>query len=197
MTADFHVTYKFLILGDTSVGKTSFIEKYSKNTFNFNQKSTVGIDYSILTSSYDNKNIKLQIWDTAGQERYRSIVKSFYQGSHGILLMYDITNPSTFEGISNWMKEIKEKNGEVALVLCGNKCDLEETQRKVDKQRGYELAKSLDVPFFETSASFSINIQEAFSALVERTYKKFGLLNQDSKSTRLEEKDSKTSGRCC
>ena len=196
MNSHFDTTYKFLILGDSSVGKTSFIQKYTNNTFNLYQKSTIGIDYSIQTAHIDNKTIRLQIWDTAGQERYKSIVKSFYHGTQGILLMYDISKEDTFEGISIWLKEINEKNKDVAIILVGNKCDLEDENRKVPFEKGKELADSLSISFFETSAKFNINIKESFTKLIENTYKKFGIVSTEN-SVKIDEKEVKKRSTCC
>jgi small GTP-binding protein len=196
MNSHFDTTYKFLILGDSSVGKTSFIQKYTNNTFNLYQKSTIGIDYSIQTAHIHNKTIRLQIWDTAGQERYKSIVKSFYHGTHGILLMYDISKEDTFNGISLWLKDINEKNKDVAIILVGNKCDLEDDNRKVPIEKGKELADSLSISFFETSAKFDINIKESFTNLVENTYRKFGIVSTEN-NIKIDEKEVKKRSRCC
>jgi small GTP-binding protein len=179
------------------VGKTSFIQKYTSNIFNLYQKSTIGIDYSIQTFHIDNKTIRLQIWDTAGQERYKSIVKSFYQGTHGILLMYDLSKENTFNGISLWLKEINDKNKEVAVILVGNKCDLEEESIRVLIEKGKELSKLLNIPFFETSAKYDINIKESFTMLVENTYKKFGILTTENNIKIDERVEKKKSSVCC
>ena len=196
MNENFDITYKFLILGDTSVGKTSFIQKYSNNSFNHYQKSTVGIDYSITTIRFKDKNIKIQIWDTAGQERYRSIVKSFYQGANGILLMFDISNMDTFTGITSWLKEINELNTSASMVLVGNKSDLEK-KRAVTFEAGKELADSIKIPFFETSAKLNTNLSTAFYSLVECSYNKFGDMNKRDSVYIDKNNDVKKKKNCC
>ncbi|KAG9478951.1 hypothetical protein GDO78_012558 [Eleutherodactylus coqui] len=120
----------------------------------------------------DETPLKLQIWDTAGQERFHTLSVSYFRGAHGFILVYDITNSSSFENTSLWMKDIKMKAGEeVEVVLLGNKCDRED-EREVSKERGEKLAWEYGIPFFETSARENINIENAFHMLSEAIYAK-------------------------
>ena len=109
--------------------------------------------------------IKLQIWDTAGQERFRTLTSSYYRGAHGIIIVYDVCDRDSFENVRQWMTEIERFASEqVNKLLVGNKCDLDEL-RKVSFQEGAELAKHFDIPFLETSAKNSVNVEETFSTM--------------------------------
>ena len=159
--------YKVLLLGDTTVGKTCFLMKYTDKTFQDIHMATIGLDYRLKTMKLKNgKNIKLQIWDTAGQDRFRAITKNYYKGSHGIILIYDVTNLQTFENVKNWVNQIREEaSTKVVIYIAANKIDME-TERKVTKQEGESLAQELGFPFMETSAKSGININETFEDLV-------------------------------
>jgi small GTP-binding protein len=164
----FDLIYKVLLLGDTSVGKTCFLLRYTEDTFTENHISTIGVDFKLkLLSTAPEKNIKLQIWDTAGQDRFRCITKSYFRGSHGILLIYDITSTSSFNNIKNWILQIRESLGEQpCITLVGNKVDLE-SNRRVSREDGIRLAKEYEMSFFETSAKDDTNISEAFNQLTK------------------------------
>ena len=113
---------------------------------------------------------KVQIWDTAGQERYRSITSSYYKGSHGCFIVYDITNEISFDNAEKWYEQAqKEASKDVSVILVGNKCDLE-NERKVPKEKGEEKAKSFNCPFFETSALSKVNIDDIFNEMVNNIY---------------------------
>ena len=143
------------------------------DTFNNETKATVGVEFFIKTFRVNNDIIKLEIWDTAGQERYKSITSAYYKGSRGALLVYDITRYPTFEDLENWMNEISEKvKGSLKMMIIGNKSDLKE-ERKVDAETALEKAKLLNIPFMETSALDSTNIQKAFENILREMYKEF------------------------
>ena len=160
--------YKVLLLGDTTVGKTCFLMKYTDKTFQDVHISTIGLDYRLKSMVLKNgKNIKLQIWDTAGQDRFRAITKNYYKGANGIILIYDVTNPKTYDNVKNWVTQIREEaSPNVVVYLCGNKIDMEE-ERKVKTEEGKKLADEFGLPFYETSAKNDININETFEDLVE------------------------------
>ena len=144
--------FKILIIGDSSVGKSNLLLRFSDDTFHDTFLPTIGVDFKIKTLNVSNNKIKLNIWDTAGQERFKTITATYYKGSHGIVLVYDITDRNSFTNISNWLKEIKKQAGPgVVKFLVGNKCDLQE-ERNVTFQEGKELADSIGVSFLETSA---------------------------------------------
>ena len=194
MSTDEYV-YKVLLLGDTTVGKTCFLMKYTDKTFQDIHMATIGLDYRLKSMKLKSgKNIKLQIWDTAGQDRFRAITKNYYKGSHGIILIYDVTNVQTFENVKQWVSQIREEaSANVIIYIAGNKIDMEE-ERKVNKEEGEKLAEELGFPFVETSAKSGININETFEDLVERIDKIYG--NSPQKITRnnlYKAKDKK----CC
>jgi small GTP-binding protein len=163
--------FKVLLLGDSSVGKTCFLLRFSDDTFTDNHISTIGLDYRLKMVSVNNEAIvKLQIWDTAGQDRFRAITKNYYKGAHGIILLYDVTNPSTFNNIKNWIAQIKDNTSDkVQICLVGNKCDIEE-QRKIPYDEGAKLASENGLKFFETSAKNNLNVEETFKFLIEEIY---------------------------
>ena len=164
---------KLIVLGDSGVGKTNIIHRYITDTFNTETKATIGVEFFIKTFRVNNDIIKLEIWDTAGQERYKSITSAYYKGSRGVLLVYDITRYTTFENLEKWMNEINEKvKGSLKMMIIGNKSDLND-ERKVDIENALEKAKLLNIPFMETSALDSTNIQNAFENILREMYKDF------------------------
>ena len=165
----FDVLVKLLLIGDSGVGKSCLLLRYSDDKFTTSFITTIGIDFKIKTIHLDQKKVKMQIWDTAGQERFRTITAAYYRGAHGVLLVYDVTDETSFENVRNWMRNIEAHASEGAKVcLIGNKCDCEDSKRKVTKERGVALAKEFGVPFFETSAKSGLRVEEAFSAMARR-----------------------------
>lgn len=154
--------FKLLLIGDTGVGKTCVLFRFSDDAFNATFISTIGIDFKIRTIELDGKKIKLQIWDTAGQERFRTITTAYYRGAMGILLVYDVTNEKTFDNIKTWIRNIETHASEdVEKMIIGNKCDNHE-KRTISKAAGEALAAEYKVEFLETSAKANINVEEAF-----------------------------------
>ena len=127
-----------------------------------------GIDFKIKQIGVDNQQVKLQVWDTAGQERFRTITQTYYKGAMGIILVYDVTDETTFNNIRNWIKQIETHAAkDVCKVLVGNKCDLEE-DRVVSTEQGQQLADEYGLPFFEASAKARINVNELFFDIAKR-----------------------------
>jgi small GTP-binding protein len=168
------ILYKVLLLGDWSVGKTCLLMRYMDNTFTEMHLSTIGIDSKVkIVNLKEGLDAKIQIWDTAGQERYKTIAKSYIKGANGILLVYDVTQRTSFEGIKNWVKQIKDQvSSRVSVVLIGNKTDLVD-KREVKTEEGEELGKEYNYQFFETTAKDGININEAFEALIKTIAEKY------------------------
>ncbi|VDN12623.1 unnamed protein product [Dibothriocephalus latus] len=143
---NFDYMFKLLIIGNSSVGKTSFLVRYAEDNFTSAFVSTVGIDFKVKTVFRQDKRVKLQIWDTAGQERYRTITTAYYRGALGFILMYDITNEESFNAVRDWVTQIKTYSWDNAqVVLVGNKSDLA-AERAVSAERGRNLASSLGKP---------------------------------------------------
>jgi len=163
----FDYMFKILIIGNSSVGKTSFLFRYADDSFTSAFVSTVGIDFKVKTVIRREKKIKLQIWDTAGQERYRTITTAYYRGAMGFILMYDVTNEESFNSVQDWVTQIKTYSWDNAqVILVGNKSDME-SERVVSFNRGKQLADQLGLEFFETSAKENINVKNVFERLVD------------------------------
>ena len=164
-----------LIVGESGVGKSCLLIRFTEGIFIENYISTIGVDFKIRTIKQDNKTIKLQIWDTAGQERFRAITKSYYHGSHGIVIVYDISDRKTFDKIPDWMEQIKQSddNEDSCKILIGNKCDLA-SSREVKIEEGEELARHYDIPFMETSAKDSLNVDNLFHTMAIAMKEKAG-----------------------
>ena len=209
--SSYELLYKVIIIGDTAVGKSNILSRYVKDEFSPNSKSTVGVELGIKFLKIKNTKTKIQIWDTAGQERYRAITSSYFKGSNGCFIVYDITNEASFNNIENWYEQIqKETSKDIPILLVGNKCDLED-ERKVPIEKGKEKAQNLNCAFFETSALKKINIDKIFEELVNNIYEKTGgnkndddinvELVKDDKAVNLNEvkngENEKKKGGCC
>lgn len=159
---EYDYLFKLLLIGDSGVGKSCLLLRFADDTYTETYISTIGVDFKIRTVEIDGKVIKLQIWDTAGQERFRTITSSYYRGAHGIIVVYDVTEPDTFQAVERWMSEIERFAGpEVNKMLVGNKSDMV-SKKQVDYSQAKEFADSLNIPFFETSAKDNQNVEQAF-----------------------------------
>jgi len=158
---------KLLLIGDSGVGKSCLLLRFSDDSFTPSFITTIGIDFKIRTIELEGKRIKLQIWDTAGQERFRTITTAYYRGAMGILLVYDVTDEKSFSNIRNWIRNIEQHaTDNVNKMLVGNKCDMAD-KRVVEPERGKALADEYSIKFMETSAKSSINVEEAFITLAK------------------------------
>ena len=197
INADFENLVKILVIGDFNVGKTNFILQFAEEQFIENAMSTVGFYLKSKIIKVASENIKIQVWDTAGQERYQSISKGLFQKVQGIIIVYDITNYSSFENISNWLNSINEKYGTMKILIVGNKKDKEE-EREVTTEEAKEFTNSRGVLFMEVSAKTGKNIKEAFTLLVKNIIQggqsfNEGMSLNDSKMSYIEEEK----GHCC
>lgn len=157
-------TCKLILLGDLGVGKSSLLSRFASNAFMGNIKATVAVEYLVQVITVNDRTVKLQIWDTAGQEQYRAISKSYYKSIAGVVMVYDITNRSSFENIREWVRDVQQETSQnVSYILLGNKGDLE--GRVVSTEEGTQLAIDLGMKFLETSAKDSSNINVAFHQL--------------------------------
>ncbi|KAK9824041.1 hypothetical protein WJX72_007220 [[Myrmecia] bisecta] len=165
---DYDYLIKLLLIGDSGVGKSCLLLRFSEDSFTSSFITTIGIDFKIKKILLDNKWIKLQIWDTAGQERFRTITSAYYRGAMGILLVYDVTDDASFNNIRNWMRNIEQHASDtVNKVLVGNKSDMDESKRAVPYSKGQALADEFGIQFFETSAKNNVNVDEVFQSIAK------------------------------
>lgn len=165
MNPEYDYLFKLLLIGDSGVGKSCLLLRFADDTYTESYISTIGVDFKIRTIQMDGKVIKLQIWDTAGQERFRTITSSYYRGAHGIIVVYDVTDQVSFNNVKQWMQEIQRYACDsVCRLLVGNKSDLVE-KKMVDTNTAKEYSESMGVPFLETSAKNSVNVEQAFMTM--------------------------------
>jgi len=164
---DYDLLFKLLLIGDSGVGKSCLLLRFADDAWSDTYISTIGVDFKIRTLDIDGKVVKLQIWDTAGQERFRTITSSYYRGSNGIVVVYDITDMTSFNNVKQWMTEIRNYAREdVSRFIVGNKSDLS-AQRAVPTDTGLSFAQSQGVPFLETSAKNSDNVTRLFTEMTK------------------------------
>ena len=157
-------TIKLLMLGDSGVGKSSLMIRFTNCTFSQQMMGTTGIDMRVKQMYIENRWVKIQIWDTAGQERFHSISRAYYRGAHGIILTYDVNDGTSFTNLPNWLEDIRKNTESVHIFLVGNKIDLPEV---VSETKGRTLAENNGIPFILTSAKNDQNVQDAFLNLIK------------------------------
>ncbi|MES1920695.1 GTP-binding protein [Bonamia ostreae] len=195
--------YKLLLIGDSGVGKSSLLLRFTDGSFEKSFISTIGVDFKIKKTKVDDKNVKLQIWDTAGQERFKTITSSYYRGAHGIIIVYDVTQRESFENVKSWMSEIDvHGSNEVEIVIVGNKVDQGDA-REVSTEEGEQLANSLNVIFIEASAMTDEKVNEMFMMITRKLLKSNVLEKIDQSIGRNEDMDidfdnaEVTNSSCC
>lgn len=162
--------FKAVLIGDSAVGKSNLLSRFSKGEFWLDSKPTIGVEFAYRTVQIGDKLIKAQIWDTAGQERFRAITSSYYRGALGALLVYDITRRESFLNLNKWLRELREYgNSDMVIILAGNKSDLTST-REVEEDEGKALAESQGIYFVETSARDNRNVEEAFLEMISKIH---------------------------
>jgi len=202
MNPEYDYLFKLLLIGDSGVGKSCLLLRFADDTYTESYISTIGVDFKIRTIDLDGKTIKLQIWDTAGQERFRTITSSYYRGAHGIIVVYDVTDQESFNNVKQWLQEIERYASEnVNKLLVGNKCDLT-NKKSVETAKAQEYADSLKIPFLETSAKNSTNVEEAFMRMAKEIKSRMATVQSPTvkPSTNVninQGKPVQSSGGCC
>lgn len=163
---------KFIIVGDSSVGKSNIMSSFTDKRFLSDHTMTIGVEFATKVVSVENVKYKIQIWDTAGQETFKAITRSYYRGTIGCLLVYDIANRSTFDSLDMWLEELKNfSHPKTVIVLIGNKIDLEK-HRQVKYDEGKTFAERHNLVFFETSAKTFHNVDACFIHIIQQISKK-------------------------
>ncbi|KAK0179426.1 hypothetical protein PV327_005179 [Microctonus hyperodae] len=160
MAREYDHLFKLLIIGDSGVGKSSLLLRFADNTFNGSYITTIGVDFKIRTVEVDGERVKLQIWDTAGQERFRTITSTYYRGTHGVIVVYDVTSGDSFANVKRWLHEIEHNCDIVNRVLVGNKNDAP-NHKVVLTEDAQRFANQMGIQLFETSAKDNINVEES------------------------------------
>nr|CAB3492652.1 unnamed protein product [Digitaria exilis] len=163
---EYDYLFKIVLIGDSGVGKSNILSRFTRNEFCLESKSTIGVEFATRTLQIEGKTIKAQIWDTAGQERYRAITSAYYRGAVGALLVYDITKKQTFENIQRWLRELRDHaDSNIVIMMVGNKSDLNHL-RSVPEEDGQALAEKEGLSFLETSALEALNVEKAFQTIL-------------------------------
>ena len=197
---------QLLIIGDSTVGKTSILNRYTNGEFNPHYLATIGLDFFKKDEVIDGKTIRIKIWDTAGQERYKSLTQGYFRNAEGIMIVFDVSNIETFNNLKYWIQSIKTHidvdNDHVPAIIIGNKIDI--FNREVTKEQGEKFSKEQNFEYFETSAKNGNNINECIRFLIEKV-----LQNKKRKDEELfpkeniiigegnNDKNNKTKSKCC
>ena len=164
--------FKVVVVGDSGVGKSNLLSRFTRNEFNLESKSTIGVEFATRTVTIEGKTIKAQIWDTAGQERYRAITSAYYRGAVGALVVYDITKEASFENIPRWIAELRENaTSDITTTMVGNKTDLQRA-RAVTTERGKAYADEQNIAFTEASALNGGNVEASFIQVLTDIFRK-------------------------
>ncbi|CDQ65596.1 unnamed protein product [Oncorhynchus mykiss] len=220
MARDYDYLFKLLIIGDSGVGKSSLLLRFADNTFSGSYITTIGVDFKIRTVEINGEKVKLQIWDTAGQERFRTITSTiemahralragvgnptsvrYYRGTHGVIVVYDVTSAESFVNVKRWLHEINQNCDDVCRILVGNKND-DPNSKVVETTDAQKFAEQMSINLFETSAKENINVEEMFNCITElvlRAKKEVQAKQQQQQQNDVVKltKNSKRKKKCC
>ncbi|KAE8588368.1 hypothetical protein XENTR_v10022485 [Xenopus tropicalis] len=168
---EFNFVFKVVLIGESGVGKTNLLSRFTRNEFNHDSRTTIGVEFSTRTLTIDGHLVKSQIWDTAGLERYRAITSAYYRGAVGALLVYDITKHQSYESVDRWLKELYDHaDASIVVMLVGNKCDLKDEAQEVPSEEAKAYAERNGLLFIETSALDATNVELAFESILRDIY---------------------------
>jgi len=168
--SNYDYLFKVVLIGDSGVGKSNLLSRFTRNEFNLESKSTIGVEFATRSINVDAKTVKAQIWDTAGQERYRAITSAYYRGAVGALLVYDIAKHGTDVNVTRWLKELRDHaDSNIVIMLVGNKSDLKHL-RAVPTDEAKTFSTENGLSFIETSALDASNVESAFQTILTDIY---------------------------
>ncbi|KAG2021043.1 Ras protein [Coprinopsis cinerea AmutBmut pab1-1] len=184
--SNYDYLFKVVLIGDSGVGKSTVLSRFTRNEFNLESKSTIGVEFATRSINVDGKTVKAQIWDTAGQERYRAITSAYYRGAVGALLVYDIAKHATYVNVTRWLKELRDHaDSNIVIMLVGNKSDLKHL-RAVPTDEAKAFATENGLSFIETSALDASNVESAFQTILTDIYRIVSAKSLESSSTNIE-----------
>ncbi|XP_066390579.1 ras-related protein RABA3-like [Miscanthus floridulus] len=170
--AEIDYVFKVVVVGDSAVGKTQLLARFTRDEFALDSKSTIGVEFQTRTLTLHRKRVKAQIWDTAGQERYRAVTSAYYRGALGAMVVYDVTRRATFEHVARWVEELRAHadGSSTVVALIGNKADMPAARREVAADEAARLAEEQGLFFSEASALTGDNVERAFLTLLEEVF---------------------------
>ncbi|KNZ79954.1 Ras-related protein Rab-11A [Termitomyces sp. J132] len=188
--SNYDYLFKVVLIGDSGVGKSLtrrlVLSRFTRNEFNLESKSTIGVEFATRSINVDGKTVKAQIWDTAGQERYRAITSAYYRGAVGALLVYDIAKHATYVNVTRWLKELRDHaDSNIVIMLVGNKSDLKHL-RAVPTDEAKAFSSENGLSFIETSALDASNVESAFQTILTDIYRIVSSKSLESSSTNIE-----------
>ena len=177
-------TLKILLVGDSNVGKSSILLRFTDDTFDNEKCPTIGVDFKVKMISIDKVKVKLALWDTAGQERFRTLTPAYYRGAQGVILVYDVTSAQSFRQLEDWLQEVDRyaTKADIVKMVIGNKIDKDSSDRAVSREEGLRFARRHRMLFLETSAKTSDGVQMAFEELVEKILQNPSLWKADQEN---------------
>jgi len=193
---DYDYLFKLVLIGDSGVGKSNLLSRFTRNEFNIDSKSTISVEFATRGVIIEGKTIKAQIWDTAGQERYRAITSAYYRGAVGALVLYDLSKHITYENVERWLRELRDHaNQDIVIMLVGNKSDLRHL-RTVPTEEALAYAERNQLSFIETSALDSTNVEKAFQMIISEIYKRASK-DSDSRNDLIQPTDDEPPKKSC
>lgn len=181
-----------IIIGESSVGKTSILYKYTQGYFTGNHLATIGLEYFTKEQEIDGKKIRIKFWDTSGQEQFKSLTRNFYKDADGVLVVYDVSNRDSFKKVGEWIESVYDNsNSDVKMILVGNKIDL---HRDVSKEEGLNLAKEYKLNYHEMSAKDGTGIEDAIKDIISLVLQSNKIKNENLKLINDKKQEVKSCG---